>query len=219
MQKFLAVPNLHEARKAMAMFVFGHIGFKLFSAFTGLLIYAQYEKCDPISNGLVKKLDQILPYYVMDVAGYLPGLPGLFISGIFAAALSSMSASLNTLAGTIFEDFIRIRMPNVTEKRASNIMKAIVVGLGFFQLLLIPIVENLGSIFHLTLSFTGVTAGTMIGMFTFGMFIRKGNTTGVICGIIASLVGVGTILIGAQMVAKPPTLPFRTDGCNTTGFL
>lgn len=202
----------------MFIFVVGHIGFKFFSAFTGLLIYAQYEKCDPISNGVVKKLDQILPYYVMDVAGYIPGLPGLFISGIFAAALSSMSASLNTLAGTIFEDFIRNLMPNVTEKRASNIMKAIVVGLGFFQLLLIPLVENLGSIFHLTLSFTGVTAGTMIGMFTFGMFVRNGNTKGVICGIIASMLGVGTILIGAQMVGKPETLPFRTDGCNTTLF-
>lgn len=59
----------------------------------------------------------------MDVAGYLPGLPGLFISGIFAAALSSMSSMLNTLAGTIFDDFLRNRMPNVTEKKASSIMK------------------------------------------------------------------------------------------------
>lgn len=112
----------------MVIFGLGHIGFKLFSTFTGLLMYAHYETCDPISNGVVKKLDQIVPYYVMDVAGHIPGLPGLFIAGIFAAGLSSMSSSLNTLSGTIFDDFIRIRMPNVTEKTASNYMKVILLG-------------------------------------------------------------------------------------------
>jgi hypothetical protein len=35
----------------------------------------------------VEKPGQILPYYVMDVAKNLPGLSGLFISGIFSAAL------------------------------------------------------------------------------------------------------------------------------------
>lgn len=74
--------------------------------------------------------------------------------------------------------------------------------------------ENLGSVFHLAVSFGGVTSGTMIGMFTFGMFVKQGNTKGVIAGIVCAMVGVGSILIGAQMVAKPPTLPFRTDGCS-----
>lgn len=53
---------------------------------------------------------QILPYYVVEVAGSIPGISGLFIAGIFSAALSSMSANLNTVAGTIYEDFIRHRL-------------------------------------------------------------------------------------------------------------
>lgn len=86
--------------------------------------------------------------------------------------------------------------------------------LGFLQLFLIPVVENLGAVFHLAVSFGGVTSGTMIGIFAFGMFVKQGNTKGVIAGIISAMVGVGSILIGAQMVPKHPSLPFRTDGCS-----
>lgn len=50
---------------------------------------------------------QILPYYVTQVGGKIPGLPGLFIAGIFAAGLSSMSSNMNTLSGVIYDDFIK----------------------------------------------------------------------------------------------------------------
>lgn len=54
----------------------------------------------------------------------------------------------------------------------------------------------------------------MIGIFTFGMFVKQGNSKGVIVGIVSAVVIVGSILIGAQMVPKPSPLPFRTDGCS-----
>lgn len=61
--------------------------FRTFSVLIGMVIYAKYADCDPITAGLVSKPDQILPYYVMDVARRVPGLSGLFIAGIFSAAL------------------------------------------------------------------------------------------------------------------------------------
>lgn len=66
----------------------------------------------------------MLPYYVHDVAGYIPGLSGLFVAGVFSAALSTISSGLNTLSGTLYEDFIKEWLPVTTsEKTASNIMK------------------------------------------------------------------------------------------------
>jgi len=61
----------------------------------------------------------------MDIAGHLPGLPGLFLAGLVSAALATMSASLNTVSGTIYEDFINLRIPDSTKKEvmAANIMK------------------------------------------------------------------------------------------------
>jgi solute carrier family 5 (sodium-coupled monocarboxylate transporter), member 8/12 len=217
------VPNIEVAKKSVWVFAFGLGALKLGAILLGLIVYAKYESCDPVTTKQIKKLDQIVPLFVMDVATRIPGLPGLFIAGIFSAALSSISSILNTKAGIIYEDFIRCHIPEASEKRASDIMKMLVVVLGLVMLSLVFIVENLGSIFRLNYAINGLTVGAFFGIFSIGMFSRTANTKGVICGAIASLLVLGTIIIGAQSLPKPPTLPFKTDGCdfpfNTTETL
>lgn len=55
----------------------------------GLVLLAWWSppKCDPRASGLIKTDDQMLPAYVMQIAGHLYGVPGLFTAGIFGAAL------------------------------------------------------------------------------------------------------------------------------------
>lgn len=71
----------------IALFAIGTAFCKAASVLTGLIIYATYYDCDPFTLKRVKKNDQLLPYFIMDVANKIPGLPGLFIAGVFCAAL------------------------------------------------------------------------------------------------------------------------------------
>lgn len=215
-QRFLAVPDIKFARKSVWIFVFGLIFIKGASSFVGLLMYAHYETCDPVASQQIEKVDQILPFFVMQVAGKVPGLPGIFIAGIFSAALSSMSTGLNTLAGTIYEDFLRHQFPNTSEKRVSDVMKFLVVVLGMLILSLVFIVERMGQVFRISIAISGLTAGALLGLFTIGMLSRFVNTKGVIWGAVGSMLTVGFIMIGAQSLPKPPPLPIRTDGCDLT---
>jgi sodium-coupled monocarboxylate transporter 8/12 len=57
------------------------------SVFLGLTIYARYADCDPLSNYKITKRDEIVSYYIMDIAGNIPGLSGLFMAGIVSAAI------------------------------------------------------------------------------------------------------------------------------------
>lgn len=212
-QRFLAVPNIEVAKKSVWVFAFGLGALKLGAILLGLIVYAKYESCDPVTTKQIKKLDQIVPLFVMEVASRIPGLPGLFIAGIFSAALSSISSILNTKAGIIYEDFLRDRFPDATEKRASDIMKLLVVILGIIMLSLVFVVEHLGSIFRLNYAINGLTIGAFFGIFSIGMMSRTANTKGVMCGAIVSLIVVGTIIIGAQSLPKPPALTFKTDEC------
>ena len=63
-----------------------------------MVMYSVYADCDPITAGQVRKKDQILPLHVLHVAGDIPGLPGLFMAGVFSGSLSTISSGLNSLA-------------------------------------------------------------------------------------------------------------------------
>lgn len=213
-QRFLAVPDIKFARKSVWVFVLGLIFIKGASCFVGLIMYAKYEACDPVVSNQIQKVDQMLPFFVMEVAQKIPGLSGIFIAGIFSAALSSMSTAMNTLAGTIYEDFLRHHFPNTSEKRVSDVMKVLVVVLGMLILSLVFIVERMGQVFQISIAISGTTAGALLGLFTIGMLSRYVNTKGVICGAVGSMLIVGFIMVGAQSLPKHPPLPTRTDGCD-----
>lgn len=213
-QRFMAVKDIRVAKRALIAMAVGIIFIKCISAFGGLIIYTKYETCDPLKAGKIEKLDQILPYFIMQVAERVPGLPGLFIAGIFSAALSSMSTTLNTVSGTIFEDFIRPNYPKMSEAKASRLMKIFVVVIGFSMLSMIFIVDKLGQVFRLNFVIAGLFGGTLLGLFTIGMFSRTANTIGVICGSIGSMILMAILIVGAQSLPKHPPLPFRTDGCD-----
>lgn len=53
----------------------------------GMVIYAVYESCDPLTAGYINKYDEILPFFVEDRFNYLPGILGLFMACLFNGAL------------------------------------------------------------------------------------------------------------------------------------
>ncbi|XP_076635648.1 sodium-coupled monocarboxylate transporter 2 [Colletes latitarsis] len=226
MQRFLAVPNAREAHKAVGFMGFCFIIIKWVSVFTGLIMYARYHKCDPISSHVIVRSDQLLPYYVLDVAEDIPGLSGLFLAGLVSAGLSTMSANLNTVAGTIYEDFIDPWLPNSNDKeaRAANIMKGTVVVAGTVCMVLVFIVERLSDIFQLSVTLHGVTGGAMLGIFTLGMLVPWATTKGAITGGLLSMFFMVWVIVGAQVnVAQKrlfyPPLPTSTENCTNVESL
>lgn len=53
----------------------------------GMVVYAVYSSCDPLTSGYIKKYDEILPFFVEDRFSYLPGILGLFMASLFNGAL------------------------------------------------------------------------------------------------------------------------------------
>lgn len=90
-QRYLSLPTLQAARIALNLFIVGIIVLMLLCSYNGLLIYASYKECDPLTTKLASARDQLLPLFVMDTLGGIPGLTGLFVAGVFSAALSSLS--------------------------------------------------------------------------------------------------------------------------------
>ena len=58
-----------------------------FCCYTGLVIFAAFYDCDPVLSKKIKKYDQILPYFIIKTTSNIPALPGIFVAGVFSAAL------------------------------------------------------------------------------------------------------------------------------------
>ncbi|CAB3374350.1 Hypothetical predicted protein [Cloeon dipterum] len=220
LQRCLALPTVGKARRALISLSIGISLFVVFSVYSGLVIYAKYHDCDPVYSQAIRKVDQILPYTVMDLANSVPGFPGIFIAGVFSAALSSMSTMLNSMSGVILQDFIRPLWGQrpLSELAASTIMKTIVVLIGSLCVAMTLIVDRLGAIIQVSRTLSGITAGASLGIFVLGMTVPWLNAKGVLYGGIASLFSAGFVAFGSQHALRSGTLrfanrPLSVDGC------
>lgn len=83
----------------------------------------------------------------METLGDYPGLPGVFVAGIFSAALSSLSTGLNAMAAVVLEDFYKPFFKKQLNQRSTEIlMKVTVVTLGVLCVVLVFVVEKLGAV-------------------------------------------------------------------------
>lgn len=108
----------------------------------------------------------------METLGDYPGLPGLFVAGVFSAALSSLSTGLNSMSAVVLEDFFKpfINKP-LTERQTGYIMRGVVGIFGAICVALVLVVEKLGSVLQLSMSLSAVSYGPLLGIFTLGVMV------------------------------------------------
>lgn len=220
MQRYLSLPTATSVRKSLWIFVVGVILLVLFCGYAGLLIFATFYKCDPLTTMLAREKDQLLPLLVMEVLGEYPGLPGLFVAGIFSAALSSLSTGLNSMAAVFLEDFYKTFVrKEISEKCTYIMMKSTVVVMGVICVGLVFIVEKLGAVLQLSMSVGAIAIGPSLSLFTMGVLIPWINAKGALLGAFASLAFMSWLSLNTQAAIARGDLTFEekdvfTDGCH-----
>lgn len=107
---------------------------------------------------------------VMHTLGGIPGLPGLFVAGVFSAALSSLSTGLNSLACVMSEDLIKPILPSkLTERQTAIMLRSIVVVFGISCLFLVFVVEKMGTVLQLATMMGAVSMGPLLGFYIAGI--------------------------------------------------
>ncbi|XP_076377739.1 sodium-coupled monocarboxylate transporter 1 isoform X1 [Megalopta genalis] len=222
-QRYLSLPSLKSARRALWIFIVGVVIIMGTCGYAGLLIYAWYHECDPLTTKLAGAKDQLLPLLVMNVLKEMPGLPGLFVAGVFSAALSSLSTGLNSMSAVVLEDFIKpFRKTPFTPKTADTLMKLTVVILGVTCVALVFVVEKTGShVLQLTTSLTSITSGPSLAIFSMGVLLPWVNAKGALIGGLSGLSFMSWISLSAEAAIASGRLkfdekPISTEGCYYT---
>ncbi|KAK3885451.1 hypothetical protein Pcinc_010335 [Petrolisthes cinctipes] len=219
-QRFASVNSL---RKAQGLIVFFLVGlWCLWTVFflSGLVAYATYSGCDPLTAGKIQQPDQIIPYLVMDKLGRFKGLTGLFVAAVYGGVLSTQSSCANSMACVIWEDFLKPAQyfHNLPEEKAMYIVKLISCGAGLMSVLLGLLVEHLGSIYQVAYSVCAAFESPIYGVFLAGLCAPWVNTKGATVGFISALV-FNLWLIISKLVnggGSPDALPLSIDYCHIT---
>ncbi|XP_073828190.1 sodium-coupled monocarboxylate transporter 2-like [Musca autumnalis] len=221
-QRIVSLPTMQNARRALFLTGIGVIIIMGFNSFSGIVMFARYSGCDPIKAGVVEKPDKMMPFFVQDIMGHLKGMPGVFISCVFSAALSTMSANLNSLAGVVYFDYIKPFIRH-TDARANTIMKIFVVAMGTYCIFAGVIVQKFNSILQTIITITSISYGAVIGVFLVGMFVPRVNGKCIFTGITVSIYIMLWIIVNAQMLFKSGAmkyapLPTTLERCEEYNF-
>lgn len=180
-QRLLAARSLRQSQRALI--ASGFIVLAQFALFLviGVLLYVFYQSFPPATP--IAKNDEILPRFMVT---HLPGgFAGLLVAAVLAAAMSTSSATLNSLAASTVVDFGRGPVGAGTEalarsRRVTLVWGAVMIGLALWA-------QHWGPVLEAGLAIASVTYGAMLGIFLLGRLTRTASAKGTAVGMAAGL--------------------------------
>jgi solute:Na+ symporter, SSS family len=181
-QRLLAAKNLRESR--IALLTSGVVIFFQFALFlfigAGLWMYYRSLGTAPGISA-----DRIFPAFIVN---QMPaGIAGLMIAAILAAAMSNLSAALNSLASTSVVDFYLPRHPDMPEGLRTRLSRLLTVVWAVILFVLAMFSRNGGHVVEIGLSIASVLWGAMLGVFLLGTLSRRATERGALIGMISAL--------------------------------
>ncbi len=210
-QRYLAARNLREAGRALAL--------------SGLIICAQFALFLLIGVGLAcyysaagtsfTRNDEVFAQFIVD---HLPvGIVGITLAAVFAAAMSTLSSSLNSSATVLVNDFYLPTFNNPpSETHLLRASRMLTVVFGFIQIAVGIAGQHLHeSVINNVLAIASFTTGLTLGLFFLGVLSRRVTQSAALAGLIG-----GASILTTAWYATPLAWPWYAvlGSLSTTGI-
>jgi SSS family transporter len=152
----------------------------------GTALFLFYRAKPDLLNPTLDSADAIFPWYI--VTRLPDGVAGLLIAGVFAAAMSSLDSSMNSVATAVTTDWYGRFHPEATDRRRLGVARGVTVAVGLAgtALALVMAGWDIKSLWDQLYRFVGLFAGGLGGLFLLGIFSRRAHGTGAVIGLVAS---------------------------------
>uniref|UniRef100_H2YWR7 Sodium-coupled monocarboxylate transporter 1 n=1 Tax=Ciona savignyi TaxID=51511 RepID=H2YWR7_CIOSA len=229
-QRYLSCRSAKDAKIALVFNWLGLVLLNGLAVMTGIVLYAYYKDCDPLSVGQVKVRDALLPYMVLEIFKDNPGVPGIFLASIYSGSLSyyiklvfacicvlcnlmyyllltviysTISTAITALSSVTIHDFLK---PHFAwkEKTFTNISIGLIFVYGLLLILFAYLTSKLGGLLQAAISILGLLGGPLVGLFSLGVLFPFVNSIGALSGLV---VGIGMnvwVFVGSKYYPPPP---------------
>jgi len=192
-QRLLATKNLRESQKAIiGSGVIVIIQFVIF-LIVGVMLYTYYGAMDV-------KSDTIFPKFIIEVLP--PGVIGIIIAGLFAAALSTLAGSVSSLASSTMMDlyipFFGKRKSESAQLKISRLFTIMWTVLLVFAALFF--MNTTQTVVELALSIASFTYGGLLGTFLLGILVKNAREKDALISFAAGII-IMSFVITFKLVA------------------
>lgn len=198
-QRYLSARNRRDA--SLALGISGFIVLLQFAVFLmiGVGLAALFGITDAGSSVDLRN-DQLFAYFVVN---YMPvGLLGITLAAVFAAAMSTLSSSLNSSAAAFVNDiYLPLRKLDTADASTLKTGRTATVVFGLVQIgiaLAFGLIASSESIVANVLKISGFAAGPVLGLYFLGVFAPRVQQRAALAGFV---VGVGVLSFIAYTTA------------------
>lgn len=205
-QRLLACKDVRDSQKAViASGVVVFIQFAIF-LLVGALLWSFYDGQSPEDMGLSNPDDLFASYIINELPA---GLSGILIAGILAAAMSTISSSLNSLSTStiadLYERFTKKKIPDTVLLKQAKLWTLVwavvfVVFASMFTSSDTPVVE-------LGLSIASYTYGALLGAFFLGMLVKKARQLDALIAFVCTIAVSAVFVLGVEFTVDGEALP------------
>lgn len=171
----------------------------------GTGLYAYYTSNPEQLSVLNPNIDSVFPQFI--VAQMPAGVAGLLIAAIFAAAMSTLSSNINSVAAVITTDFYKAVAVQASRKSHMAVARwsGIIVGVFGISMALMLATWNIASLWDQFNTFLGLLTAGLGALFVMGIFFPRISGKAALIGVLA---GITTLVL----VKNHTTLSFLMYG-------
>lgn len=192
-QRYLSARNARQATAALLTSgIVILLQFALF-LFVGVMLFVFYRHTGTLPPEVAAQADRVFPHFIVT---QLPtGLVGLVVAAIFAAAMSTLSSSLNSLSATAVTDFYRpLFAPNQTDGHYLAVSRWFTAIWGVVQIIVAMIaIAMKGRGVDAVLAVASFTNGPVLGLFLLSTLTKRVGPKGALVGVITGIAGMAVV--------------------------
>lgn len=187
-QRFMSTGSAKAARRSFLMNSIAGAMVSLVLAMVGFSLLGFFQSDPtllPEGKTLEEAADRLFPYFI---AHHIPvGLSGLVVSGLFAAAMSSIDSGVNSISAVVMTDFVdRFRSQPISEKAHVLAAKLLAFGIGVIVVIVSSFVMKHvpGNFLEQTYRISNLLVSPIFIMFFMALFVPFATSRGTIAGVL-----------------------------------
>jgi SSS family solute:Na+ symporter len=185
-QRYLAVPSTREARKGMWLGTCSCVLTWTLFMFIGTLLYSYYTvRPDQLPADVAAAQTRVFPHFVM--TRLPPGVVGLILAAMCAAAMSSLDTSVNSMAMVTVHDFYQRWRPGTSDRRRLRLARGATCFWGVLGTVAGLAMIRVEKALDFSYVVASILGGGLFGVFLLALFVRRAHSRGVWIGLAAGV--------------------------------